>query len=179
MAMMLESPVDSGSSTSVQAGDHRHLPGGGDHQDGIRPSADRGAVDVARRRVRSTTSSPVSYNAPFDPKLRLWVAACLYRYFVDQHEFLCGPLRRCHRRRRLQDAKQLGPRCRCRRVLGRRVAFGSTGSLSLDGLQIDARAGAQASSRGGLGSVSPVADARWQAVQPVCDDEVLGAGFAR
>lgn len=60
----------------------------------------RGAVDVAHRQVRSTASSPVSYNA-FDPKLQLWVAACLYRYFVDQHEFLYGPLEGCHRRRRL------------------------------------------------------------------------------
>ncbi|OJZ73316.1 hypothetical protein BRW65_13580 [Mycobacterium paraffinicum] len=51
----------------------------------------RGAVDVVHRQVRSTPSSPVSYNA-FDPKLQLWVAACLYRYFVDQHEFLHGPL---------------------------------------------------------------------------------------
>src|ERR1700739_1082043 len=51
----------------------------------------RGAVDLAHRQVRSTSSSPVSYNA-FDPKLQLWVALCLYRYFVDQHEFLHGPL---------------------------------------------------------------------------------------
>ncbi|MCW2663001.1 MAG: hypothetical protein JWP83_4153 [Mycobacterium sp.] len=51
----------------------------------------RDAVDVAHRQVRSTASSPVSYNA-FDPKLQLWVASCLYRYFVDQHEFLHGPL---------------------------------------------------------------------------------------
>jgi uncharacterized protein (DUF2236 family) len=49
------------------------------------------AVDVAHREVRSTSSSPLSYNA-FDPKLQLWVAACLYRYFIDQHEFLHGPL---------------------------------------------------------------------------------------
>ena len=51
----------------------------------------RAAVDTAHRQVRSTSSSPVSYNA-FDPGLQLWVAACLYRYFVDQHEFLYGPL---------------------------------------------------------------------------------------
>src|ERR1700751_838855 len=51
----------------------------------------RAAVDVAHRQVLSTSSSPVSYNA-FDPKLQLWVASCLYRYFVDQHEFLHGPI---------------------------------------------------------------------------------------
>ena len=38
----------------------------------------RDAVDVAHRQVRSTSSSPVSYNA-FDPKLQLWVASRLYR----------------------------------------------------------------------------------------------------
>ena len=51
----------------------------------------RAAVDTAHAQVRSTASSPVSYNA-FDPKLQLWVAACLYRYYVDAHEFLYGPL---------------------------------------------------------------------------------------
>jgi uncharacterized protein (DUF2236 family) len=51
----------------------------------------RAAVDTAHAQVRSTASSPVSYNA-FDPNLQLWVASCLYRYYVDQHEFLYGPL---------------------------------------------------------------------------------------
>src|ERR1700744_4976955 len=51
----------------------------------------REAIDVVHRQVRSTASSPVSYNA-FDPGLQLWVAPCLYRYFIDQHEFLHGPL---------------------------------------------------------------------------------------
>ena len=51
----------------------------------------RDEVDRVHALVRSTTSSPVSYNA-FDPRLQLWVAACLYRYYVDQHEFLYGPL---------------------------------------------------------------------------------------
>jgi uncharacterized protein (DUF2236 family) len=51
----------------------------------------RAAVDTAHRQVRSTPESPVRYSA-FDPELQLWVAACLYRYFVDPHEFLHGPL---------------------------------------------------------------------------------------
>ena len=46
----------------------------------------RAAVDTAHRQVHST-ARPVSYRA-MDPKLRLWVAACLYRYYVDAHEFL-------------------------------------------------------------------------------------------
>lgn len=41
--------------------------------------------------VHSTADSPVPYSAN-DPKLQLWVAACLYRWFVDQHEMLYGPL---------------------------------------------------------------------------------------
>ncbi len=51
----------------------------------------RAAVDSVHQLVRSRPSSPVRYNA-FDPQLQLWVAACLYRYFVDQHEFVHGPL---------------------------------------------------------------------------------------
>ena len=47
------------------------------------------------RRVHSqVTSKPgaeVSYSAN-NPELQLWVAACLYRFYVDQYEFLYGPL---------------------------------------------------------------------------------------
>ncbi|CAM2833147.1 oxygenase MpaB family protein [Skermania piniformis] len=41
--------------------------------------------------VRSTADSPVPYHAN-NPDLQLWVAACLYRYFVDQFELLYGSL---------------------------------------------------------------------------------------
>ncbi|ETD30080.1 oxygenase MpaB family protein [Williamsia sp. D3] len=41
--------------------------------------------------VVSTAASPVKYSAN-DPRLQLWVAACLYRWFVDQYEFLYGPI---------------------------------------------------------------------------------------
>ncbi|OXM65108.1 MULTISPECIES: oxygenase MpaB family protein [Amycolatopsis] len=54
-------------------------------------AAYRKAVNVAHAQVRSTGSSPVSYNA-FDPKLQLWVAACLYRGFEDVYEAFVGPL---------------------------------------------------------------------------------------
>src|ERR1700738_731813 len=67
----------------------------------------RTAVDTAHKQVRSTPSSPVSYNA-FDPALQLWVAACLYRYFVDQHEFLYGRLDESTAAAVYQDAKRLG-----------------------------------------------------------------------
>ena len=88
----------------------------------------RDAVDVAHRQVRSTSSSPVSYNA-FDPKLQLWVASCLYRYFVDQHEFLHGPLDLddpARRRPSIATPSGWAPRCRCRSACGRRTGPRST-----------------------------------------------------
>ncbi|QKT08831.1 DUF2236 domain-containing protein [Gordonia sp. X0973] len=42
----------------------------------------REAVNSAHRQVHSTHDSPVKYNA-MDPKLQLWVAACLYRGWED------------------------------------------------------------------------------------------------
>lgn len=42
----------------------------------------RQAVNRSHAQVRSVESSPVKYNA-FDPKLQLWVAACLYRGWED------------------------------------------------------------------------------------------------
>ena len=51
---------------------------GTDHE----KAAYRRAVGESHRHVRSTESSPLSYNA-FDRDLQLWVAACLYRLFED------------------------------------------------------------------------------------------------
>ncbi|MDL9935193.1 oxygenase MpaB family protein [Gordonia sp. ABSL1-1] len=42
----------------------------------------RKAVGKAHAKVRSDSNSPVEYNA-FDPKLQLWVAACLYKGTED------------------------------------------------------------------------------------------------
>jgi uncharacterized protein (DUF2236 family) len=67
----------------------------------------RAAVDTAHRQVRSNASSPLFYNA-FDPALQLWVAACLYRYFVDQHEYLHGPLDKAAADAVYLDARRLG-----------------------------------------------------------------------
>jgi uncharacterized protein (DUF2236 family) len=98
----------------------------------------RDAVDVAHRQVRSTSSSPVSYNA-FDPKLQLWVAACLYRYFVDQREFLHGPLDEASADAVYRDAKRLGTTLQVpERLWPRdRVAFDEYWKRSLDELHID------------------------------------------
>ncbi|WP_040798103.1 oxygenase MpaB family protein [Nocardia higoensis] len=51
----------------------------------------RQAVNTSHRTVRSDAQSPVKYNA-FDPKLQLWVAACLYFGILDLHERLHGEL---------------------------------------------------------------------------------------
>ncbi|OHV06515.1 oxygenase MpaB family protein [Mycobacterium talmoniae] len=54
-------------------------------------AAFREAVNTAHRQVRSTAESPVRYNA-FDPKLQLWVGACLYKGQVDIHRIFLGEM---------------------------------------------------------------------------------------
>ncbi|MBF6174477.1 oxygenase MpaB family protein [Nocardia blacklockiae] len=54
-------------------------------------AAYREAVNRSHRSVRSTATSPVKYNA-FDPRLQLWVAACLYWGARDLHERMHGPM---------------------------------------------------------------------------------------
>ncbi|MEU0499839.1 oxygenase MpaB family protein [Nocardia sp. NPDC005998] len=51
----------------------------------------REAVNGSHRAVRSEPGAAVEYNA-FDPKLQLWVAACLYWGVVDLEERLHGPM---------------------------------------------------------------------------------------
>jgi uncharacterized protein (DUF2236 family) len=98
----------------------------------------RAAVDTAHSQVRSRPSSPVSYNA-FDPGLQLWVAACLYRYFIDQHEFLHGPLDDATADAVYQDAKRLGTTLQVREGMWPpdRVAFDDYWKRSLEDLRID------------------------------------------
>ncbi len=48
------------------------------------------AVTKVHRQVRSGPGDPVRYTA-LDPKLQLWVAACIYRGFEDGYAFLHGP----------------------------------------------------------------------------------------
>lgn len=54
-------------------------------------AAYRDAVNVAHRQVRSTTASPVRYNA-FNRELQLWVAACLFIFYEDTHQLLHGAM---------------------------------------------------------------------------------------
>jgi uncharacterized protein (DUF2236 family) len=138
---VLESPVDSGNvykhpfKRARTTGTYLAVAAIGTESD---RALIRDAVDVAHRQVRSTSSSPVSYNA-FDPKLQLWVASCLYRYFVDQHEFLHGPLDDATADAVYRDAKRLGTTLQVpeRMWPADRDAFDEYWKRSLDELHID------------------------------------------
>lgn len=82
--------------------------------------------------------SPVSYRA-FDPKLQLWVAACLYRYYIDQHEFLYGRLDEAAADAVYADASRLGTTLQVRPSMWPpdRAAFDEYWKRSLDELSID------------------------------------------
>ncbi|MHA3020994.1 oxygenase MpaB family protein [Mycobacterium sp. BMJ-28] len=98
----------------------------------------RAAVDRAHARVRSRPSSPVRYNA-FDPKLQLWVAACLYRYYIDQHEYLYGPLDDESADAIYADARSLGTTLQVRADMwpADRAAFDEYWKRTLDELRVD------------------------------------------
>jgi uncharacterized protein (DUF2236 family) len=138
---VLESPVDSGNvykhpfKRARTTGTYLAVATIGTESD---QALIRDAVDVAHRQVRSKPSSPVSYNA-FDPKLQLWVAACLYRYFVDQHEFLYGPLDDATAEAVYHDAKRLGTTLQVAERMWPpdRVAFDEYWKRSLEELRID------------------------------------------
>ncbi|MGV0848580.1 oxygenase MpaB family protein [Mycolicibacterium phlei] len=98
----------------------------------------RDGVNRVHALVRSTPSSPVPYKA-FDPKLQLWVAACLYRYYIDQHEFLYGPLDDEAADAIYQDARTLGTTLQVRDDMWPpdRAAFDEYWKRTLDELRID------------------------------------------
>lgn len=138
---VLESPVDSG---NVYKHPFKRARTTGTYLAAatIGTDADRALirkeVDRAHALIRSTESSPVSYNA-FDPRLQLWVAACLYRYYVDQHEFLYGPLDDESADAVYQDAKKLGTTLQVRADMWPpdRASFDEFWKRSLDDLRID------------------------------------------
>jgi len=98
----------------------------------------RAEVDKVHALVRSKASSPLPYNA-FDPALQLWVAACLYRYYVDMHEFLYGPLDEAAAEAVYQDARKLGTTLQVHDAMwpSDRAAFDEYWKRSLDQLRID------------------------------------------
>lgn len=98
----------------------------------------RREVDRVHKMVRSTGASPVRYHA-MDPELQLWVAACLYRYYIDQHEFLYGPLEPEAADAIYADARRLGTTLQVRDDMwpADRLAFDEYWKRSLDQLRID------------------------------------------
>jgi len=98
----------------------------------------RDEIDKVHALVRSTKSSPLSYNA-FDSRLQLWVAACLYRYYVDQHEFLYGPTDDASADAIYEDARKLGTTLQVREDMWppNRAAFDEFWKRTLDELRID------------------------------------------
>jgi uncharacterized protein (DUF2236 family) len=50
----------------------------------------RHMINRSHAQIHSAPDSPVGYSA-FDPRLQLWVAACLYQGMVDVHTALRGP----------------------------------------------------------------------------------------
>ena len=138
---VLESPVDSG---NVYKHPFKRARTTGTYLAAatIGTDADRAlireAVDTVHARVRSKPTSPVTYNA-FDPRLQLWVAACLYRYYIDQHEFLYGPLNGAAADAVYRDAKRLATTLQVREDMWPpdRVAFGEYWKRGLDQLRID------------------------------------------
>lgn len=98
----------------------------------------RREVDRVHKLVRSGASSPVSYHA-MNPQLQLWVAACLYRYYIDQHEFLYGPMEPAAADAIYADARTLGTTLQVRDDMwpADRVAFDEYWKRTLDELRID------------------------------------------
>jgi uncharacterized protein (DUF2236 family) len=138
---VLESPVDSG---NVNLHPFKRARTTGTYLAAATVGTDadraliRAAVDTVHAQVRSGAASPVSYHA-FDPRLQLWVAACLYRYYVDQHEFLYGPLDDASADAVYRDAKRLGTTLQVSEGMWPpdRVAFDEYWKRSLDELRID------------------------------------------
>jgi uncharacterized protein (DUF2236 family) len=70
-------------------------------------AAFREAVDSVHRHVKSTSQSPLSYNA-FDRGLQMWVAACLYVGLEDTYQLLRGPMTAEQAEQFYQSAWRLG-----------------------------------------------------------------------
>ncbi|MCP2296293.1 Uncharacterized conserved protein, DUF2236 family [Nocardia amikacinitolerans] len=103
-------------------------------------AAYREAVNTSHRSIRSGANSPVKYNA-FDPKLQLWVAACLYWGIVDLEERLHGPLDPASADAFYQYAARLGTSLQMRREMwpADRAAFDEYWTTNLATKTIDAR----------------------------------------
>ncbi|HVA73470.1 MAG TPA: oxygenase MpaB family protein [Acidimicrobiales bacterium] len=99
----------------------------------------RSAVNGQHAQVYSTEESPVAYRA-MDPKLQLWVAACLYYGLVDLTERLHGPLDDATADRLFSYSARLGTTLQVRPHMwpADRGAFRSYWEESLAQVHIDA-----------------------------------------
>ncbi|MBH0775906.1 oxygenase MpaB family protein [Nocardia bovistercoris] len=98
------------------------------------------AVNGSHRQVRSTADSPVEYNA-FDPRLQLWVAACLYWGIIDLEERLNGPMDEATQDVFYQYSHRLGTTLQMRRDMwpADRAAFAEYWNAELATKYIDDR----------------------------------------
>ncbi|WP_330185199.1 oxygenase MpaB family protein [Nocardia sp. NBC_01503] len=98
----------------------------------------RAAVDTSHRQVRSKPGSAVKYNA-FDPKLQLWVAACLYWGSKDLYERMHGPMNEADAEAFYQYSSRLGTTLQMRREMWPvdRVAFEAYWAENLAKTSID------------------------------------------
>ena len=102
----------------------------------------RDEVDRAHALVRSTPSSPVSYNA-FDPRLQLWVAACLYRYYSTSTSSCTAHSTTTPPTRSTRTPRSWAPHCRSAKTCGRPTGPHSTSSGSARSTTFDRPAGAR------------------------------------
>lgn len=71
------------------------------------------ATDDVHKHVHSTADDAVKYSAN-DPRLQLWVALCLTKYFIDQYEYLYGELPTSNRDKIVASGAALGTTFRVR-----------------------------------------------------------------
>jgi uncharacterized protein (DUF2236 family) len=70
-------------------------------------AAYRRGVNKSHAQVYSTPDSPVAYNA-FDKDLQLWVAACIYKGFVDVYRIFVGEMDDAWADRHYREGMKLG-----------------------------------------------------------------------
>jgi uncharacterized protein (DUF2236 family) len=98
----------------------------------------RRRVNRSHASVRSAAGSPVSYSA-FDPRLQLWVAACLYRGVIDTHTLLHGPVDDATADAIYRESRRLGTTLQLPEEMwpADRAAFERYWALALSEIRID------------------------------------------
>lgn len=98
----------------------------------------RRAVNRSHAQVHSLPDDPVSYNA-FDKDLQLWVAACLYKGFIDVYRVFVGEMDDLTADQHYQEGKALGTTLQVPDDMwpADRKAFDEYWQQSLDQIHID------------------------------------------